>query len=325
MKHYIGIDGGGSKTELVIGDSFGNVIKRAVGDSSNISSIGIPKARENMEKLLGHSLESVDNREIDYISVCTPGIKEYWKDIGFLREFSGNRKAFIAGDEENAFYGALAKDAGIVVLSGTGSFATGINRKNEKLTVGGWGPLLGDEGSGYYMGIKAIKAAISRYEGSGPDTLLLRNVLECFEINDINLLKSVVYRDGLPTKKIASLSRAVLAGAKAGDRVCLDIINDSAEQLYKMAELIIKKLKMTDAQYDLCLTGGIGNFGDYIFVPLTNRVNVKYKNIKVVKPQFSPAVGSLIIAYMKSGIELTEILKDNLRSSYEGVNVDVVR
>jgi len=325
MSYYVGIDGGGSKTELIIGETGGRIIKHVVGDSSNSSSIGIIKARESITGILAYALGSIGAEEIGFISVCIPGIKDYWKDIELFGELANKGRALITGDEDNSFYGALVKDQGIVILSGTGSFATGINSKGDKLTVGGWGPLLGDEGSGYYMGIKAIKAAISRYEASGSDTVLFGEVMECFGINDIDLLKSVVYKNGLQTRKIASLGKAVLKGARAGDKVCLDIISESAEQLYKMAETIIRRLKMTDIGYELCLTGGISCFGDYMLAPLTNMVNAKYKNIKVVKPQFNPGVGSLILSYIKSGIELTDILKENLRTSYEGVELYVMQ
>lgn len=324
MKYYVGVDGGGSKTEVIIGTADGKIVKRAVGDESNITSIGANKAHENVNKIIDYILESIGIEEIAYISVCIPGIRAYWKDIELLCSLVNEDRAQVTGDEDNAFYGALAKEQGIVILSGTGSFATGVNRKKEKYTVGGWGPLLGDEGSGYYMGIKAIKAAINRYEGSDPDTVLFGEVLDCFGINDIDLLKTVVYSKGLQTKKIASLSRAVLRGAETGDRVCMDIIRDSAEQLYRMAEIIIRKLKMTDTEYDLCLTGGISSFGEYIYAPLRNRVNVKYKNIKVAKPQFNPGVGSLIMSYFKSGIAFTDTVKNNLRTTYEGVDSDVI-
>lgn len=325
MKYFIGIDGGGSKTELILGDIEGNIIKHTRGENSNPAFAGALKACENISNLLYYSLSGIDLYDITFISVCIPGIRNYWMKIDILKKAFDEGKVEISGDEENSFYGALAKECGIVILSGTGSFAMGINEKGEKLTVGGWGPLLWDEGSGYFVGIRAIKAAINQYENLGKETILYGEVLEHFGIKDINMLKSVLYKEEFNIKQIAALSKSVLKGAVIKDNICLQIIDETAGYLFNMADIVIKRLNMKYSGYDLCLTGGINNFGDYIIEPLSNRVKERYKNISVVKPLFTPCVGSLILSYRKKGIKVSESIIKNLKTSYEEVNLDVIK
>ena len=324
MKYYIGIDGGGSKTELLISDINGNIIKHTKGDSSNPASIGGDRSVQNVLNLIEKSIYSFDIRDIAYMSVNIPGIRHYSERIKVLADFIACGKADVAGDDESAFYGALAKESGIVILSGTGSFAMSINKRGQRLSVGGWGPLLGDEGSGYFMGIKAIRAAIAQYEYFGLSTVLTPMVLEHFSISDINMLKREVYKEGLNTKKIASLSKAVLKGATLGDTVSLGIIEESSHHLFKLVDVIIKKLDMSDGNYELCLTGGINNFGDYIMKPLKFMIYEKYHNISIIQPVFEPCVGSLIISLRKGGIEISDAVINNLKISLKGVGVSVI-
>ncbi len=273
-----------------------------------------------MEKLIIKAVAGIKIEDLEFVAVCIPGIRHYAGEIKIVSELLKSGKAEVSGDEVSAFYGSLALDYGIVILSGTGSFAMGVNRQGEELSVGGWGPLVGDEGSGYQMGIMAIKAAIAEYEHRGPETLLMPMVLEHFGIDHINMLKKELYKEGLNTKRIASLSKSVLRGAELKDNVALAIINESSVHLYKLAELIIKKLEMTDDHYKLCLTGGISNFGKYILNPLTAMLHENYDNITVSEPIFTPGVGSLLSAFKKGGLKIDTILINNLKASYKGVD-----
>lgn len=324
MKYYIGVDGGGSKTDVLLCDASGCIVKYIRGSGSNPISIGGEAACQNVNNLLEYCLDGINKSDIGFISVCIPGIKQYRHNIEILRYFIYHNKAEVTGDEENAFYASLAKEYGIVILSGTGSFATGINKNGEKLTVGGWGPILGDEGSGYFIGIQAIKAAIAQYEYLGPYTLLTSYILEYFEIDGINMLKKAVYKDGINAKLIASLSKFVLKGAEEGDAVSLKILNESATHLFDMANIIIKRLNMFDGEYELCLTGGISNFGDYILDPLSNMIYEKYKNISLIKPIFEPCIGSLLLSFRRDSIEITDGIINNLKTSFKGACKNVI-
>jgi Predicted N-acetylglucosamine kinase len=318
MGYFVGIDGGGSKTDLLLCDYKGRIIKHIKGGCSNPVSIGGDRASQVVETLLLSAMDGIPIEDMEFISVCIPGIRHYINNIKVLAEFIENGKASVSGDDESAFYGALAGDAGIVILSGTGSFAIGINCKGEKASAGGWGPLVGDEGSGYYMGVEAIKAAIAWYEYFGPETLLTPMVMEHFNIKDMNRLKREVYRNGLDTRNIAALSRAVLKGAELNDAVSLRIIEQSAAHLFRLTDVVIRKLNLDGRSCKLSLTGGISNFGGFILNPLKEMLYEEYKNIEVVEPVFEPCVGSLIIALEKGGVVIDNTVLQNLKTTFKG-------
>lgn len=324
MKYFAGLDGGGSKTELLISDSCGRIICHTVGDCSNYISTNIAKASYNVEYLLEKSLACFNIEDIAFMSVCIPGIHQYCSNVKIINELLKQNKAEVSGDEGSAFTGALAGSIGIVILSGTGSFAAGLNKSGQRAAAGGWGPLLGDEGSGYFMGIKAIKAVISQFEYFGPETILTPMVLEHFKINRVNELKSIVYKNGINTKEIASMSYEVLKGAQYKDNVCLNIIEESARYLSELAGIIIKKLQMDDGNYNLCLTGGIRNFGNLLTDPLQKFIAEKYTNISMIEPYFEPVVGSLILSLKKDGINIDDTILNNLKKTYKEVDRNVI-
>lgn len=322
MKYYIGIDGGGSKTELLLCNECGEVLTHLITKGSNPASVGVEKAIKNIEKLINASLKNIDKKHIEYICICVPGLKNHANLISVLKEFKG--KYMIMGDELNAFYGSLGQEKGIVVLSGTGSFAMGINSEGKMCTIGGWGPISGDEGSGYYMGMQALKAVMKNYDGMGEDTVLSTLIKETLNIESINDLKRVLYKEDFGVRDIAALSRLVKEGAEKKDFVCNEIIKDSSNKLFNLVEGVIERLRMRDEDYDLCLTGGISNFGELILNPLKKLIENRYSNIHIKKPKYIPVVGSIMICFKHTTNNCLPKNIEMLNKSLKDVDVSVI-
>ena len=179
------------------------------------------------------------------------------------------------------FYYYLDKKSGILLVCDTFSYAVGVNSEGEKLTIGGWGSRLLDDGSEYYIGLCAIKAAISEYEMLGGKTQLTEGIKNRLKIEDLNELKYILYYKKLNDKKIYSLSKEVLRCAKLGDRISINIINSAADKLFNMIDILIRRLNMYGTKYNLCLTGSIVRFGEYITEPLCDRIYSRYDNIEI--------------------------------------------
>lgn len=320
MRLFLGIDGGGTKTEALVCNEDGIILGRGIAGPSNPLFIGKLEAFKTINEIINVAVANFDRKVLfDSAAVCIPGIKKYRDEIEipFLLE---RKNAYIDADELNAFYGAVAKPYGIVVVSGTGSFAMGINRKGESIELGGWGPLLGDEGSGYYIGILCLKAVINEYERAGPKTALTPKVKEFLGINDVSEMRRAVYSKEFDRSSIAKLSKIVRDSADLGDTVSIEIVNNTAEQLADLVKRVVCRLNMSDGEYDAVLTGGVSNFGELLIKPFTAIIKEKYANIRVRKPEFRPSVGSLLIAMKNTGIDINnrEIM-ENLRDSYKNI------
>lgn len=172
-------------------------------------------------------------------------------------------------------------NSGILLVSDKCSYAIGENSLGQSLTIGGWDSRIVDDGSEYYIGLGAIKAVIAEYEMLGGKTILTEHVKNEFKIKSLEELKYILYYKRLTDKKILELSNQVLKCAKQGDRISQSILNSAAEKLFNMIDIIVRRLNMYDCQYNLCLTGGILKFGEYIIQPLCDKINRRYDNIEV--------------------------------------------
>lgn len=317
MKLFLGVDGGGTKTETLICDEEGNITGRHIGGQSNPLFI----EKENLLETIRESLrvivqDSGRKDKIDYAAVCITGIRKYKSEVE--AEYSKYCKEVdFIGEELNAFRSAVSKPYGIVVLSGTGSFAMGINRKGEQCKFGGWGPVLGDEGSGYFIGVSCLKAVIKEYEGFGTRTALTPKIKDFFCVKEVPELRNIVYSKECDRRVISSLSKIVHESAAEGDSISLEIINEAAKYLADLTDRIVRRLNMYDGEYDVVLTGGISNFGELILKPFNEEVKRHNMNLNVKNAKLRPSVGSLLVAMEKSGINIyNEKILKNLNDSY---------
>ncbi len=184
---------------------------------------------------------------------------------------------------ENMFYYCLGNNSGILLFSESYSYAVGINSLGERLTIGGWDSRLLDDGSEYFIGLNAIKAAIAEYEMLGGKTILTEQVKNKLKITSLEELKYIFHYKykKLSDIKISNLSKVVLDCAKKDDRISLSILSSAADRLFNMVDIIIRRLNMYDCKYNLFLAGNISKFGEYITQPLCDKISNRYDNIEI--------------------------------------------
>lgn len=170
---------------------------------------------------------------------------------------------------------------GILLVSDRISYATGINSLGERLSIGGWGTRLNDDGSEYYIGLNAVKAVISEYEMMGGRTMLTECVKKQLKLHTFDELRYALYYRKLNDKRICILSEEVLRCAQKGDRISINIINKAAEKLFNMVDIIIRRLNMYDSKYKLYFAGSTCKFGAYIIEPLYDKIYNRYDNIEI--------------------------------------------
>lgn len=261
ITHYLGIDGGGTKTEFALADAQGNIISHLTLGPSNPNDVGLDVCLSVIDEGI-HAVSA--NIEPDNISLFA----------GLAGGISGNNRHLIAkhlsaygfgkydngSDAQNAVSACLRNEDGIAVIMGTGAIAFA-QKQGVLYRIGGYGYLLGDEGSGFALGRDAIRAALEHEAGYGMPTLLTESVLnKCDAPTVLDALASF-YASG--KRLIASYAPLVFDAAQQSDAVATEIIR---RNMAAIADLIAAAIKVSGlechAQAILC--GGISHHKDII-------------------------------------------------------------
>ena len=253
---FLAVDGGGSKTHAVVVDSYGAVRGRGSAGSSNLRAIGVEQTLVQLRAAIAEALPTRDVR-------CD--VDAAWFGLAGIHGADGAnlltphllpiaREVAITNDAEFALAG-LDSGPGVALIAGTGSIALGCDTSGQMIQVGGWGHLLGDEGSAYDIGRRAAQAAARAADGRGPTTALLPLVLERW---GLTAPRSMIDHAYLTQEKapIASLAPGVLALARRGDHVARAIRRQACAELAQAAIAVIDSLNVA-GPVPLILGGGL--------------------------------------------------------------------
>lgn len=254
---FLGVDGGGSKTLAVIVDEAGYERGRGVAGSSNHEVVGLERAVGAIRDAVGKaSAVAHTHLPVTAAWVGLAGIDQP-RDIELLapavRSFAGRVR--ISNDAELVLSG-LPHQVGVAVISGTGSIALGHDAQGTLARVGGWGHVLGDEGSGFGIGREALQCAVRAADGRGPATALLDTILGHWQLPAPEALLERVYPTFDKTA-IAALAPLVLARAREGDSVACKIEARAAHELALAVMAVTRKLGFVAGPLPVAFGGGV--------------------------------------------------------------------
>lgn len=254
--YFLGIDGGGTKTTCLICDENLNEIFRTVGSSINFYSEGMENARRNMKKMLCTIKEKTGISHFDGVCVGSSALfsRADEKTMSDFCDGVFDSDKIIMDSDLFIALKATGKKNSAVVIAGTGSMAAGFNESGEIITRGGYGYILGDEGSGYAIALDGIKAGVRSLDKTGESTLLGDMLLEFSGVNTKEELVDVFYSPEKDRKSLAAFSVYVDKAARTGDNVAERIIKEQAVSL----SLTVKSLlqEMPEKPY-VALFGGV--------------------------------------------------------------------
>ncbi|MGO4209240.1 BadF/BadG/BcrA/BcrD ATPase family protein [Terriglobus sp. 2YAB30_2] len=247
MAFYLGMDAGGSRTRVAVSED-GRELARVEGESIKTLRIaeGDADARRAAEARFGALIEElgskagVDLRYVERSSVglsgaSVPAVREF-VDRVLSRRVGGTVE--IVGDQVIALDAAFSGGDGILVIAGTGSNVGG--RFGDTLFgAGGWGPMLGDEGSGYWIGHEALRSA-TKARDRGENPLVLTEAMRAWNVEGIGDLIAVAHRPGT---SFAGLSQVVVACADRGDAVAIDVLRRAGEELATQVVTVHRKMQ----------------------------------------------------------------------------------
>ncbi len=254
---FLGVDGGGSKTLAVVVDAAGAERGRGLAGCANAQAVGVEAAVAEIRRAVEATRAAAGCRApfaaawIGLAGIDSP--RDHARLLPHLRALAG--VVSLTNDAELAL-GALPGCIGVALVAGTGSIALGRNASGAQTRAGGWGHVFGDEGSGYDIGRRALKAATRAADGRGPETQLLARILDAWELDGAYGIIGRVYPFD-DKAEIARLSRLVFAAAEAGDRVAEGIVRRAAIELAKSALAVSKALGFDAGALPLALGGGV--------------------------------------------------------------------
>lgn len=255
--YYLGIDGGGSKTLAVIVNERGEEIGRGLANGANYNTVGLEAAVQNIYTAVEQARRATG---------CQLPLRKAWLGLAgvdrqadhdaLFPRLSGLAEVVRLTNDGELLLAGLEKAIGVVLISGTGSIALGHDATGKRARSGGWGHILGDEGSGYIIAQQALQAVVRASDGRGPQTALHERILQAWNLQNTDELIGEVY--GEPDKaKIASLSSCVMITARAGDQIAALILQQAARELALAVHAVCQMLDFSEQEIPLALGGGL--------------------------------------------------------------------
>lgn len=293
----MGVDGGGTTTRAVVVDGESNIVMaRAQSGSSNLYNLGLEGALQNIHIAIDGALEGagvmagqMDSWGFGLAGVTGEHEKSLW--TAALSQRYGNG-VVVDEDVVAALVGAVGPDelkqsGGAVLIGGTGANCFGQNESGQRVRADGWGPMLGDRGSGFWLGESAIRAAVAAIDGASPATLLNEALLRHFEVPDLNALVGVIYGPTFARDRIAAFVPFVLQAARDGDAVAQGLLRDAGTHLAATARAVLEPLGLKQ----LALAGGLIENAPEIRESLARSLPA----VELLVPRYEPVVGAALM------------------------------
>jgi N-acetylglucosamine kinase-like BadF-type ATPase len=302
MLHVLGIDAGGTKTVCQLADEQGTVLAEARSTGANLQAVG----ELEVEKVLHHVMEeAMGDRNIVPDAICLgiagvdrPGdaavVRSIMKRIGY------KARVLVVNDALVALEAGAPGVPGVVIISGTGSISYGRNAGGMAARSGGWGYVLGDEGSGYWIGRAALRAVLRAADRRGKETALTPLLLAHFGLDQPQGLIHEVYHSNLKPAAIGALAQCVHQAFTEGDEVAIGILRGAANELESAAMSVARRLDLVGDRFPFVLAGGIFKAVPWLHEELSRRLPVVSPGSVVHLLDREPAAGAVRLALQEA-------------------------
>lgn len=300
QSYVVGVDGGASKTVALIGAGNGRIMGRGESGSSNYHNIGAHAAVRSIKRAVYEAMKhaGLTRKKLEIAVVALAAInspKDQVEARRFVRNAKIARISFVVHDSVAALYAATRGRPGIIVISGTGCVAAGINKAGKYASAGGWGYLVDDEGSAYDVGRKALNRAFRAIDGRAPPTKLVSILKHKFQVSVLENAQKRIYSNGLSVEEIARLAPLV-SKAAARDQASREILNNAGVKLAELACAVARQLKTTKDSVPIAVVGGNFRSGRPLLRPFEARIKRECPRARIVKLKIEPAQGALALA-----------------------------
>lgn len=320
MEYYLGIDGGGTGTRAFLADASGHIVARGEAGLSNLHHATDGEVRKHLNSAFSSVFSQAGIKPSDCVSVfagmagvtveaTAARFEKLIRECGLAHTTIG-----IDHDIRIALAGGLGGKPGIALIVGTGSSCYGRTADGRTFQTGGYGYLIADEGSGYWLSLQGIIAAARMADGRLANSPLRLAVFEWLQIHDVSQILKRLYEDGITRTEIAAFAPQLVQFAEQGDAVALSILEDGADELAHMVEANHQTLP-TGTGPDLAITGGLGTADTIYRTKLEAALRHRLPSIVLNELYMSPAAGAVMLAMEQAGIEITPEILGQLHST----------
>jgi len=311
------MDGGGTRTTAIVTGIDGSPVCCMTGRSTNYNSVGMETARE----ILSRIMKAInDDHGIDSFSAVCIGTSALFREADAdeqraLTETLFRSKHIVLLSDVNIALESMLEDGPCALaISGTGSICALRDEAGELRHTGGWGYILGDEGSAYHIAMCGIKAAIAAYDGVGPETTLQKMVEVHFGVNDMLELIDRVYDPPIAREQVSLFAKDVAACADAGDIVAREILLGSALHLAKAMLVLLRPFY--GREVPLGISGGVFDNNELFRKTFEEEVKKQSHTTRITRLTYPPHVGALFYCRKILGLPIDESFLKNIGDAH---------
>lgn len=318
-QYFIGIDGGGTKTRCVIGDAEGNIIGYKVSTSGNISSIPLMQLHDMLQDMIETILlqTKISLRDVHKVFICLAGADRSAEKDKIHQSFLGSAlfdKIMIQSDAHAALAAGTWGNSGTLLIAGTGSIVFG-RKDDDYFRVGGWGYLLGDEGSGFHLGKLAVQSILESHDAKLPLRPFQIEILARFHILHPPDIISKIYSKKAPVPIIASICSNVLLAFEIGDELAGEMVHLAQRELIRLIRLAQPQMEI---RKPLVLHGGLFN-NNAFYDSFCKQLKQQLPTMEFLKPEIPGEVGAYILAMNVNESLMNNAMKENIKNSWNSI------
>jgi len=308
MDYILGVDGGGTKTLARITNLRGEILSENKAGSSNFKKCKrIEDAGANIDSAVLGAIKKLDSTgKVYFVSSCfgiagvdcEKDLDIYKKMIfqGKLSKYLDLSRADICNDSKISLVAGSANKNRIIINCGTGSICLGENAESKEIIVGGWDYILGDQGSAYDIGVKALRGIMKAYDGREDETLLSKTITKYLNIENIQDLLDWTYNSNFSKDKVASLAKVVCRTAEIGDKLSKKILKEESEEAFLIVDTVINKLSLNNRKFDLIIAGHVFKCEKFFKNIFISNIENKFDKVKIINLTVEPVKGAIKIA-----------------------------
>lgn len=296
MAYFLGIDGGGSQTTCVVADER-HMLGSGTAGGSNPVRFDDEQVREALHTAIKQACAEaqIHPSKINYACLGVAGTAREDTRLRIQRIvhelIAGN--VSVVGDMVIAHESVFLGVPGAIVLAGTGSIAYGRNERGETARAGGWGSMISDEGSGYWIGRRAVSSVMQAVDG-GESTALVTPILHEWHIASREELGRLC--NSLPFPDFARLFPLVQQAADSGDRLAQQILYEAGEELAALVRVIVRRLWIGPRPIDIAISGGVFQNSSQVRTAFEQLVLADRPQASIRQAEVAPVVGAIHIA-----------------------------
>jgi len=295
MSFYLGIDGGGTKTRCALGDEH-KVLAISVAGGSNITRTGATQAREVLQKGVREvcAAANISPDKIAAICMGASGGGRPEAAISIRQSLAELTPApvEIVGDMVIALEAAFGSGTGAIVIAGTGSVAYGRDAQGNTTRAGGWGFAVSDEGSGHWIGRRAVTAVL-RAQDEGQQSTLPAGIYEAWNLKTVDDL--VIAANAIPARDFSRLFPVVLNAAGNGDALARGLLGEAGNELSRLASLVIRHLPHPPYA-PVAMTGSVFRRSEEVRRVFHEELESHFPGIEIRQEIVDPVEGALSLA-----------------------------